>query len=37
MDKEIKIIITDDNCNICQMLQNYLQVLEDLSHRWRGS
>src|SRR5665648_702143 len=31
MGKEIKIIIADDNRNICQMLQNHLQVQADLS------
>ena len=31
MGKEIKIIIVDDNRNLCQMLQNYLQAQEDLS------
>ena len=31
MGKEIKIIIADDNRNLCQMLQNYLQGQEDLN------
>jgi len=31
MGKEIKIIIADDNRNICQMLQNYLQGQEDIN------
>ena len=31
MGKGIKIIVADDNRNICQMLQNYLQGQEDLS------
>jgi two-component system response regulator (stage 0 sporulation protein A) len=31
MGKGIKIIIADDNRNICQMLQNHLQGQEDLS------
>ena len=31
MGKEIKIIVADDNRNLCQMLQNYLQVQEDLN------
>ena len=30
MGKKIKIIIADDNRNLCQMLQNYLQGQEDL-------
>ncbi|SPF33137.1 stage 0 sporulation protein A [Candidatus Desulfosporosinus infrequens] len=30
MGKKIKIIIADDNRNLCQMLQNYLQDQEDL-------
>ncbi len=30
MDKKIKIIIADDNRNLCQMLQNFLQEQEDL-------
>jgi len=30
MGKKIKIIIADDNRNLCQMLQNYLQEQEDL-------
>ena len=30
MGKKIRIIIADDNRNLCQMLQNYLQVQEDL-------
>jgi two-component system response regulator (stage 0 sporulation protein A) len=30
MGKGIRIIITDDNRNICQMLQNYFQVQDDL-------
>lgn len=31
MGKEIKIIVADDNRNLCQMLQNYIQGQEDLS------
>jgi two-component system response regulator (stage 0 sporulation protein A) len=31
MGKRIKIIVADDNRDLCQMLQNYLQVQEDLS------
>lgn len=31
MGKKIKIIIADDNRNLCQMLQNYLQGQDDLS------
>jgi len=31
MGKEIKLIIADDNRNICQMLQNYFQGQEDLT------
>jgi len=31
MSKEIKIIVADDNRNLCQMLQNYLQSQEDLN------
>jgi len=31
MDNEIKIIIADDNRDLCQVLQNYLQSKEDLS------
>jgi two-component system response regulator (stage 0 sporulation protein A) len=31
MGKETKLIIADDNRNLCQMLQNYLQGQEDLS------
>lgn len=31
MNDKGKIIIADDNYNICQMLQNYLQCQEDLS------
>ena len=31
MGKEIKLIIADDNRNLCQMLQNYLQSQEGLS------
>lgn len=31
MGKEIKIILADDNRNICQMLQNYLQAQEDIN------
>ena len=31
MGKGIKIIIADDNRNLCQMLQNYLQGQEDLN------
>ena len=31
MGKGIRIIVADDNRNICQMLQNYLQSQEDLS------
>jgi len=31
MGKEIKIIIADDNRNICLMLQNYLQAQEDIN------
>src|SRR5665648_642369 len=30
MGKKIKIIVADDNRNLCQMLQNYLQAQEDL-------
>lgn len=30
MGKKIKIIVADDNRNLCQMLQNYLQGQEDL-------
>ncbi|MDR3602726.1 MAG: sporulation transcription factor Spo0A [Desulfosporosinus sp.] len=30
MGKKIKIIVADDNRNLCQMLQNYLQDQEDL-------
>jgi len=30
MGKKIKIIVADDNRNLCQMLQNYLQSQEDL-------
>ncbi len=30
MGKKIKIIVADDNRNLCQMLQNYLQTQEDL-------
>ena len=30
MSKKIKIILADDNRNLCQMLQNYLQSQEDL-------
>jgi two-component system response regulator (stage 0 sporulation protein A) len=30
MDKKIKIIVADDNRNLCQMLQNFLQEQEDL-------
>lgn len=30
MGKKVKIIIADDNRNLCQMLQNYLQNQEDL-------
>ncbi|EGW38115.1 MULTISPECIES: sporulation transcription factor Spo0A [unclassified Desulfosporosinus] len=30
MGKKIKIIVADDNRNLCQMLQNYLQEQEDL-------
>ena len=30
MDKKIKIIIADDNRNLCQMLTNYLQTQDDL-------
>ncbi len=30
MSKKIKIIVADDNRNLCQMLQNYLQGQEDL-------
>ncbi len=30
MSKKIKILIADDNRNLCQMLQNYLQSQEDL-------
>jgi len=30
MSKKIKIIVADDNRNLCQMLQNYLQDQEDL-------
>ena len=31
MGKKVKIIVADDNRNLCQMLQNYLQDQEDLS------
>jgi two-component system response regulator (stage 0 sporulation protein A) len=31
MGQEIKLIIADDNRNLCQMLQNYIQSEEDLS------
>ena len=31
MGKEIKLIIADDNRNICQMLQSHLQGQEDLN------
>lgn len=31
MGKEIKIIVADDNRNLCQMLQNYLQGQDDLN------
>jgi len=31
MGKEIKIIVADDNRNICQMLQNHLQGQEDIN------
>lgn len=31
MGKKIKIIVSDDNRNLCQMLQDYLQGQEDLS------
>jgi len=31
MGEKIKIIVVDDNRNICQMLQNYLQGQEDLN------
>ena len=31
MGKEIKIIVADDNRNLCQMLQNYLQSQEGLN------
>jgi len=30
MGKKIKIIVADDNRNLCQMLQNYLQAQDDL-------
>lgn len=30
MSKKIKILVADDNRNLCQMLQNYLQGQEDL-------
>lgn len=30
MGKKVKIVVADDNRNLCQMLQNYLQNLEDL-------
>lgn len=30
MGKKIKVIVADDNRNLCQMLQNYLQSQEDL-------
>jgi len=30
MGKKIKIVVADDNRNLCQMLQNYLQSQEDL-------
>lgn len=30
MGKKIKVIVADDNRNLCQMLQNYLQGQEDL-------
>ena len=30
MNKKIKIIVADDNRNLCQMLQNFLQTQEDL-------
>ena len=31
MDKEIKIIVADDNQNFCQMIQNYFEGQEDLT------
>ena len=31
MGKGIKLIVADDNRNLCQMLQNYLQGQEDLN------
>lgn len=31
MGQEIKLIITDDNHHLCQMLQNYFQGQEDVS------
>ncbi|MHB1651191.1 MAG: sporulation transcription factor Spo0A [Desulfitobacteriaceae bacterium] len=30
MGKKVKIVVADDNRNLCQMLQNYLQTQEDL-------
>lgn len=30
MGKKVKIVVADDNRNLCQMLQNYLQSQEDL-------
>ncbi len=30
MSKKVKIVVADDNRNLCQMLQNYLQSQEDL-------
>jgi len=30
MNKKIKIIVADDNRNLCQMLQNFIQAQEDL-------